>query len=292
MRGDGLLRTQRGNFAVERVELFKQLGVAVVGDRRLKGFNVERTVRFQLASLHLAYMFKALAVNHLNELFYRERLAFERLFIDFSVSHQHSGTALKQVGQSWRAEERAYHQPVDGQEAKCADNASGHRVVFADDGVLYRIREREQHNKIERVQLCQFTLSKQAQQQHQHQVHDDGTGQLFDKRKRHFEHVVEDDGMCHGIEDSDLLAGIPDRNVGMCPVLFGYLCAALFSELSVFDRGFFSLYILHADPPGVETPSGPLLQRFEVGINNGRNVQGHQLREHKAANNCHSQRTT
>ena len=89
-------------------------------------------------------------------------------------------------------EQRAHDEPVDGQQAECADDAASHGVVVADDGVLHRVREREQNHQVERVKLRQFALAKDAQQHHQRQVHDGGTRQLLQDRKRQLKHAVED----------------------------------------------------------------------------------------------------
>ena len=85
---------------------------------------------------------------------------------------------------------------------KAPIDAAGYRVVVADDGVLHGVREREQHHQVEGVELGQFALAEEAQQQHQNQVDDDRAKQLLQNRKRQLKHVVEDKRMGHGIEDS------------------------------------------------------------------------------------------
>jgi len=54
------------------------------------------------------------------------------------------------------------------------DDATTHRVVVADDRVLYRVGQRKQNDQVEGIELGQFALAKEAQQNHEHKVDDYG----------------------------------------------------------------------------------------------------------------------
>ena len=78
---------------------------------------------------------------------------------------------------------------VDDQQRGGADQAAGDAVVFADDRVLYRVRQREQYDQVERVELRQFALAGEPQADDQEHVNHDGPQDFFGDRQPEDKHV-------------------------------------------------------------------------------------------------------
>ena len=93
------------------------------------------------------------------------------------VAHQHVGVALDETLHPRMREHEADDHVVEDQQCRGADHAAEQRVVGADDGVLHGVRDREQDDQVEGVQLRQFPLAGQPQaddeeQVDQHRPHD------------------------------------------------------------------------------------------------------------------------
>ena len=80
---------------------------------------------------------------------------------------------------------------VDRQQRRGADQPAGDRVVLADDRVLHRVRNRQQHDEIERIELRQLALPGEPQHHDEKRVDDDGPKHFFRDRQRQKKHVVE-----------------------------------------------------------------------------------------------------
>jgi hypothetical protein len=87
-------------------------------------------------------------------------------------------------------EQEPDHGVVHRQESERANQAAGERVVVADDRVLHGIRKREQHHQVERVQLRQFALAEDPQDDHQKKIHRHRTQGLLRHRRAQREDVV------------------------------------------------------------------------------------------------------
>ena len=83
-------------------------------------------------------------------------------------------------------DEVVHHQQRDG-----TDQPSGDRVVVADDRVLHRVRQREQHDEVERVELRQLAFAEDAQQHDEEDIDDDRPQDLLQQREVRNEHVVK-----------------------------------------------------------------------------------------------------
>ncbi len=138
--------------------------MALVFDRGIEGLDVECAIRLEAAAPHLVQFFEALSVNDLEQLLARERFAFERAPVDLPFAHQHGGAALEHARESRGAKEHAHHQPVDGEQPECADDAARNRIVFANDGVLHGVGKRKQHHQVEGVELRQLALAENTEQ--------------------------------------------------------------------------------------------------------------------------------
>jgi hypothetical protein len=70
------------------------------------------------------------------------------------------------------AVEKADDRVIVGQQRGRAEDAAGDGVVVADDSVLDGVRQREQDDEIEGIQLDKFPFSRQWQHNHQKEVND------------------------------------------------------------------------------------------------------------------------
>src|SRR5208282_4261021 len=122
--------------------------------------------------------------------------------IDLSIPNKNGCAALQHTREPRRAKKHTHYKPVDCQQAECADDPSRDGIVISNDRVLHRIRERQQNDEIEWIQLCQFAFAKEAQQQNQYEVDNDRTKQLLNDWKRQLKHVVEDLRKRHAPEHS------------------------------------------------------------------------------------------
>ena len=61
-----------------------------------------------------------------------------------------------------------------------ADDAAGDGVVVADDRVLDGVRERQQHDQVERIELSELALAGQSQADDQEDVDQDRADDLFE----------------------------------------------------------------------------------------------------------------
>src|SRR5437879_8987038 len=78
---------------------------------------------------------------------------------------------------------------VGNEQGSGADKAAQDAVVFANDGVLYGVRERQQNDQIEWIELDEFTFSREPQADHQERVNNDRAEDLLQKRKSHNKHI-------------------------------------------------------------------------------------------------------
>ena len=70
------------------------------------------------------------------------------------------------------------------------DTCAGDRVVLADDAVLHRVRDGEQHDEVERAQLRELALAGEAEGDHEEPVHEQRAEDLLDDGDGESEHVV------------------------------------------------------------------------------------------------------
>src|SRR6185503_13962930 len=66
--------------------------------------------------------------------------------------------------------EVAHQQGVDREQRGRADDTAGERGVVADDGVLHRVRQRQQNHQVERVELSQDPLAERAQRDDEQEI--------------------------------------------------------------------------------------------------------------------------
>ena len=73
-----------------------------------------------------------------------------------------------------------------------ADQTANERIVIADDRVLHRVGEQEQHDEIERVELRQLALAGEPEPDEQERVDDERANELFADRDAGDEEVGRD----------------------------------------------------------------------------------------------------
>ena len=73
-----------------------------------------------------------------------------------------------------------------------ADESAGQRVVVADDRVLHGVRQEQQHDEIERVELAEFAFAEQAQAANEKSINGDRPDDFLPERNSGDHHVVPD----------------------------------------------------------------------------------------------------
>ena len=63
-----------------------------------------------------------------------------------------------------------------------ADEAADERIVIADDRVLHRVRQQQQHDEIERIELRQLAFSGEAESEQEKRVDDHRAKELLGDR--------------------------------------------------------------------------------------------------------------
>jgi len=123
----------------------------------------------------------SLAPGRRLELVHRDQLALEMMAEETAVSNERVRPAFDRVELAVVVE-RAYDERVDRQQRRRADDAPEQRIVIADDRVLHRVREQQQHDEVERVELRQLAFPRDAQSDEEKDVDDDRADQLLDER--------------------------------------------------------------------------------------------------------------
>src|SRR5258708_7861698 len=161
---------------------------SLIGGRRFP-FYEEGAARLQNAALDLTDVGEALPVAHRGQLGFSKQLLSQVLAADFAVLDQDSRAALQNLIDAPVAKQKADYQIISKQQAEGADQAAGDRVVVSDNGVLHRVGKRQQHHQVEGIQLRQLAFSKDAQEQDEEHINDNGADKLFkdgDIERKHF----------------------------------------------------------------------------------------------------------
>ena len=140
------------------IEPFEKFLVAHLIRYRLLHNEGYRSARLQNRTFHFIQTAEALPMGYCFQFLARKQLLSQLLFVDFSILDQSARRALDRPVQIFVAVQESHHEVVDQQQRRGANDAAGHGVVVADDGVLHRVREREQHHQVERIQLRQFAF--------------------------------------------------------------------------------------------------------------------------------------
>ena len=93
------------------------------------------------------------------ELWTRDQFAPQSIFLDDAVIDQQFRIAFNQAFEPLMSVEESYDARVDQQQSRRADQPAREAVVVANDGVLHGIGQREQHDEIEWVELCELALA-------------------------------------------------------------------------------------------------------------------------------------
>ena len=162
---------------------------------RLLAGERNRAAGIERGAVHFSEVAESLFVRGGFEFLEREYFLRQLVLEDLPVFDQHRGLAFDQPVQFLVAEQKAHDEIVDQQQRRGADDAARHAVVVADDGVLHRVRQREQDDQIKRIELRQLALSRQAQSDHQKKIDDDRAQDFLGHGKRENEHVGPEFGV-------------------------------------------------------------------------------------------------
>ncbi len=99
--------------------------------------------------------------------------------VDDPAFHELRGLALRGSAQTATAHDREREGEVGDEERHRADPRAGDRVVVADDAVLHGVRDRQQDDEVERAELRELALAREAKRDHQEQVDEEGAQDLL-----------------------------------------------------------------------------------------------------------------
>jgi|SRR5215475_9221448 len=98
-----------------------------------------------------------------------------------SVAHERVGMPFDGLELSIVVE-RAHDDGVDQQQEAAADQTARERIVIADDRVLHGIREQQQNDEVEGVQLGELAFAGQAQANQEKGIDREGSQELLGDR--------------------------------------------------------------------------------------------------------------
>ncbi len=138
------------------------------------------------------YPFEALPAADALQLRHRDQLLRQCALVDLALVDEDARFSFQHLVESPVPEEEADDDIVREQERKRTDEASGDAVVIADDGVLHRVRQRQQHDQVERIELCQLALAEYAQQHDEKDINEDRPDDFLEDREVQVEHIVQE----------------------------------------------------------------------------------------------------
>src|SRR5260370_18597910 len=136
-------------------------------------YERERSAWLQNALTHFRKRLESLLARGSGQLFLRYQLSLELFHVHFPIFNQDVGSALDQLIDLAVIVQKSHYEIVDGQQGSRADDSAGDAVVVADDGVLYGVGQRQEHNQVERIELREFALPGQAQADNQEYINND-----------------------------------------------------------------------------------------------------------------------
>ena len=186
------LLLQPAELLADRLETTDQLRVILLVFGGTLAFDDESPSRLEDARLHFVKTFEALASHHRLQLWNGDQLPGQFLFADASIFDQHRRFSLHDLIETPVAEEETDDDVVHEQKRERADESAGDGVVVTDDGVLHRVRQRQQHHEIEWIQLRQLALAEDAQEQHQEDIDQNRAQHLLRDGHGQHEHISND----------------------------------------------------------------------------------------------------
>jgi hypothetical protein len=100
------------------------------------------------------------------------------------------GAAVKYTSRDGAERDTPVQRGVDQDQRDSSDDPTEKRVVVADHRVLHDVGQKEDHDEVERVQICEVPFAGKAEQHGEEPVHDDGSQNLLSERDLFGEHVM------------------------------------------------------------------------------------------------------
>jgi hypothetical protein len=110
---------------------------------------------------------------------------------DLAVGEERRGRSLQYGSRALAAVGQANEEVVGGKQHRGADDAADQRVVVSDHRVLQRIRDEQQDNHVEYVELADLPLAGQTQREDQKGEDEQRAGNLLDRRLIEVEQIGE-----------------------------------------------------------------------------------------------------
>ncbi len=160
--------------------------------RRLLGEEGDGASRIEHRAIDLVERREALLVRGRFEIVDRDQLVSQPVGQERAVLDEDVGVPLDEPIQLLMSVEKPDDDGVDREQRRRADEAPCDAVIFPDDRVLHGVRQRQEHDQIEGVQLRQLALARQTQPDDKEEIDDDRPKHLLRNRHHEVEHVANE----------------------------------------------------------------------------------------------------
>ncbi|HEX4054644.1 MAG TPA: hypothetical protein VHX86_10305 [Tepidisphaeraceae bacterium] len=181
-------------FLADVVDGVHQLVVADVVTGRFLGDEGDGAGRLQDGAVHFGEGAEPLAMRGRGQFGTVHQLAVEVCRENPAMADEIIAIAFHELFQPPVAMDESDDEIVHKQECGRPEESAGDGVVVADDGVLHRIRQGQQDDQVERIELRQLAFPGQPEADEQEQVHANGAKDFFQDGKLQNEHIVPGDG--------------------------------------------------------------------------------------------------
>ena len=149
----------------------------------------KRTAGLEHALFDFRERFEALLSCRRFELRNGNKLPLQIPGTDLAALDQDVSSALDQLVELPMVVEEPDYEVVGEQQRSGTDDSAQDAVVFADDGVLHGVRQSQQDDQVEWIELDEFALPREPKADHQERVDDNRPKDFFRQRKSHDEHI-------------------------------------------------------------------------------------------------------
>src|SRR3954454_9389763 len=184
--------TWAGEPLLEAAQCGRDGGDVGLGRRCRLGFEVDDdgATGAQRRPGHLADVVRPLTFQGGIKVGSPQALVAQRMFVVPTVLDDDRLGALEEPGELGVGRGRADDDGVDGDEHCGSDQPADQRVVRSDHRVLYDVRQQQDDDEVEGVELRQVTFADEAEQHRETDVDDDGADDLLQQRDVHVNEAV------------------------------------------------------------------------------------------------------
>ena len=152
--------------------------------------DADHPVRLGHRQANILEPIEALPADRGEKVLLRHELLLQRLRSNVPVMDQDPRLTLDQALHAASPVHRVGQQEIRAQEDQSTEEATDQRVVVSDHGVLQHVREREEHDDVERGQLAELSPPEDPDRHEQEQVHGDRADRSLLPRRADRDQVV------------------------------------------------------------------------------------------------------